>query len=129
MSAVAAPEPVVGQQAALATLLTHAVEGLVAAQRALDSDALARVTEFVETPHGTLVLPPLWFTFREARLSLEMAASVTRLSARSAGQNEVRLDCRLLNPATVSLFGYTASSGLKIELTLGQADASGLRPN
>jgi len=128
MFAPATPEIAVGQQAALSTLLAHAVEGVVGAQRVLDNDALTRVTQYVQTPQGELALPPLWFTFREVKLTLEMAARVTRLSERSATQNEVRLDCRLVNPAAVSLFGYAASSGLKVELTLGVADASGLRP-
>jgi hypothetical protein len=119
---------VTGQQAALASLLTQAVEGVVAAQRRLDADALDRVTRFVETPQGGVSLPPLWFTFQQVKLTLEMAASVTRLSERRADQNEVRLDCRLVNPAAVSLFGYAASSGLKVELTLAPADAGGLRP-
>lgn len=126
-----------GQQAALSSLLVHAVEGVVAAQRVLDEDALARVTEFVQSPQGDLVLPPLWFTFREAKLTLEMAATVSRVRARSAtsannanstNSNEVQLDCRLLNPAAVSLYGYAASSGIKLELTLAPQDAAGLRP-
>jgi hypothetical protein len=126
-----------GQQAALASLLAHTVEGVVAAQRVLDNDALARVTGFVQTPRGELVLPPLWFTFREAKITLEMAATVTRVQARgpanAAGvadgkDGNVRLDCRLVNPAAVSLFGYAASSGIKLELTLAPQDAGGLRP-
>ncbi len=122
-----------GQQAALSSLLVHTVAGVVAAQRALDEDALARVAEFVQTPQGDLVLPPLWFTFREAKLTLEMAATVSRVRARSAGSastssNDVRLDCRLLNPAAVSLYGYAAASGIKLELTLAPQDAAGLRP-
>lgn len=123
-----------GQQAALSSVLIHTVEGVVAAQRVLDNDALARVTEFVQTPQGDLVLPPLWFTFREAKITLEMAATVTRVQARSktgaasARDGDVHLDCRLVNPAAVSLFGYAASSGIKLELTLAPQDAGGLRP-
>jgi hypothetical protein len=123
------PPPATGQQAALASLLVNSVEGVVAAQRALDRDALGRVTGFVGTPHGELALPPLWYTFQQVRLTLEMTASVTRLAPRSAGSNDVRLDCRLVNPAAVSLFGYAAASGLKVELTLGPVDAGGLRPS
>jgi hypothetical protein len=128
MAALTEVELAAGQQAALASLLVHAVEGVVAAQRVLDEDALARVTEFVQSPQGDLVLPPLWFTFSQAKLTLEMAATVSRVRARSAGSNDVRLDCRLLNPASVSLYGYAASSGIRLELTLAPQDASGLRP-
>lgn len=123
------PPPATGQQAALASLLVNAVEGVVGAQRALDRDALDRVTGFVSTPQGGLALPPLWYTFQQVRLTLEMTASVTRLEARSATSDDVRLDCRLVNPAAVSLFGYAAASGLKVELTLGPADPGGLRPS
>ena len=128
MAAPTEIELAAGQQAALSALLVHAVEGVVAAQRVLDEDALARVTGFVQTPQGDLVLPPLWFTFREAKLTLEMAATVSRVRTRSAGSNAVRLDCRLLNPAAVSLYGYAASSGIKLELTLAPQDAGQLRP-
>ena len=128
MAVADSPPPTTGQQAALASLLVNAVEGVVGAQRALDRDALARVTGFVQTPQGELALPPLWYTFQQVKLTLEMTASVTRLEARSAASNDVRLDCRLVNPAAVSLFGYAAASGLKIELTLGAADPGVLRP-
>jgi hypothetical protein len=126
-------EPPAGQQAALAALLTEAVGGVVQAQRRLDADALQRVTQFVATPQGELALPPLWFTFQEATLTLEMSASITRIQPRTArsasAPGEVQLNCRLLNPAAVSLFGYTASSGLKVELRLSPKDPGGLRPD
>jgi hypothetical protein len=110
-----------------------AVSGVLEAQRRLDTDALDRVTQYVSTPQGGLALPPLWYTFSDVTLMLEMAATVTRVEARSANSTsadarEVRLDCRLVNPAAVSLFGYTASSGLKVALRLTPRDAGVLRP-
>jgi hypothetical protein len=121
-----------GQQAALAALLAEAVGGVVQAQRRLDADALQRVTQFVATPQGDLALPPLWFTFQEAILTLEMSASITRVEPRTAQSastpGQVQLNCRLLNPAAVSLFGYTAASGLKVSLRLAPKDPGSLRP-
>jgi hypothetical protein len=121
-----------GSQATFGTLLAEAVDGVVQAQRRLDADALQRTTQYVSTPQGELALPPLWYTFSQITLSLEMAATVTRIEPRTAASrsaaSEVRLDCRLLNPGAVSLFGYTASSGLKVELRLAPNDAGGLRP-
>jgi hypothetical protein len=117
-----------GQQAALGTLLASAVEGVVQAQRRLDADALARVTAYVGTPQGELVLPPLWFTFSEVSLQLELAATLTRVGSRSAAGGGMRLDCRLLDPAAVSLFGYQASSGLKVSLSLAPREAAGAAP-
>ncbi len=112
----------VGQQAALAVLLAGAVDGVVQAQQRLDEDALRRVTEFIDTPQGGLVLPPLWYTLSEVNIELELAASVTRLDARRGGA--VRLDARLLNPTSVSLFGYSAASGLKVALRLAPREAA-----
>ena len=124
--------PIAGQQAALSTLLAEAVGGVLQAQAQLDADALTRVTRYVATPQGQLVLPPLWYSIAQVDLSFEMAATLTRISARNADSSsaagEVRLDCRLLNPAAVSLFGRSASSGLKVALRLTPQNAEGLRP-
>jgi hypothetical protein len=117
------------QQAPLSSLLCEAVAGVLRAQAELDRDALSRVTQFAQTPQGTLCLPPLWYSLSQVDLSLEMAASVSG-SARQAvsSSNNVRLDCRLLDPTMVSLFGYTAASGLKVSLRLAPQTAQGLRP-
>ena len=120
------PAPV-AQQASLGAVLAEAVAGVVQAQRRLDEDAVNRATQYVETPQGELTLPPLWYTFSEVKLELEMAAALTRTSARTGATPEqegsVRFDCRLLNPAAVSLFGYAAASGFKVSLTLAPREA------
>jgi nucleoid-associated protein YgaU len=133
--AVPASPPPLGQQSSLAALLAEAVDGVVQAQRRLDQDAQERVTRYVATPQGGVALPPLWFGFSEVTLQLELAASVTRITTVSAPEatdgslrSGVRLDCRLVNPAAVSLFGYRAASGFKVSLTLAPQDAAGLRP-
>jgi hypothetical protein len=112
------------QQAPLASLLCEAVAGVLRAQAELDRDALSRVTQFVQTPQGGLSLPPLWYSLTQVDLSFEMAASVSI----DANSHTARLDCRLLNPTLVSLFGYNASSGLKVALRLAPQAAEGLRP-
>ncbi len=111
-----------GQRAALADLLAGAVDGVVQAQRRLDQDALVRVAEFIDTPAGGVALPPLWYTLSDVGIELELAASVARLEARPAGP--VRLDARLLNPTSVSLFGFSASSGLRVSLRLSPREAA-----
>ncbi len=134
MAGPASPPPL-GQQSSLAALLAEAVDGVVQAQRRLDQDAQERVTRYVATPQGGVALPPLWFGFSEVTLQLELAASVTRITTASIPEanggtprSGVRLDCRLVNPAAVSLFGYRAASGFKVSLTLAPQDAAGLRP-
>ena len=125
-----------GQQASFAALLIETVDGVVQAQRRLDTDALARTTQFISTPQGEIALPPLWYTFSLVNLQLELTASVTRITPVSTAQPDaeakrgsVRLDCRLVNPAAVSLFGYTAASGFKVSLTLAPQQASPLMPS
>lgn len=109
--------PLPGRQAALGTLLAEVADGLVAAQRRLDADAGSRAAGYFETPQGEVTLPPLWYTFNELNVQFEMTARVSRVAA-GAGDSGVRLECRLLEPAAVSLFGYAAASGFKVSLTL-----------
>lgn len=122
------PPPLPGQQAALGALLASAVGGVVQAQRRLDDDAVARVTEYVTTPQGEVTLPPLWFTFAEVKLELELAATLTRVGPRDTAGGDLRLDCRLLNPAAVSLFGHQACSGLTVSLSLAPREVCGMAP-
>jgi hypothetical protein len=123
---MAAGEAPTGRQAALAALLASAVDGVVQAQALLDRDALQRLTQYIDTPQGGITLPPLWYTVADAAIDIEAAATVTRLDARRGGA--VRLGARLLNPAAVSLFGYQASSGLKVALRLTPREAGGALP-
>ncbi|MBS1158539.1 MAG: hypothetical protein H6R15_958 [Proteobacteria bacterium] len=117
-----------GQQASLGSLLAEVANGVTQAQRQLDEDAQARVSSYVKTPQGGIALPPLWYTFGEIKVDFEMAASVTRIAKEQAGAAGVRLDCRLVNPLAVSLFGYSAASSFKVSLTLAPQDAAILRP-
>lgn len=116
----------IGQRAALGALLAGAVDGVVQAQQRLDDDALRRVTTFIDTPQGGLALPPLWYTLSDVSIQLELAASVSRVQA-GAGDG-VRLDARLLNPAAVGLFGYSASSGMTVQLRLAPREAATATP-
>jgi hypothetical protein len=116
------------QQAALGALLAGAVDGVLQAQRQLDTDASQRLVDFIDTPQGGLALPPLWYTLSEVRIELEVAASITRLQARTATGGAVRLNARLLNPTAVGLFGYSASSGLRVQLCLSPRDSSSSVP-
>lgn len=123
-------QPPPGQATALAQILAGAVEGVVQAQRRLDEDALTRVTDFIDTPAGGLALPPLWYTLSDVGIELEMQASVVRLDLQPGGGavqpkgGAVRLDARLLDPTSVSLFGFSASSGLRVSLRLAPREAA-----
>jgi len=96
-------------QAELGDLLAGTVGGVLRAQDQLDSHAAKAASEFVASPAGTLVLPPLSFHVREAMVEIDMAASIS----------ETRLLCRLVNPQSVGLFGYQASAGTRVRLVIG----------
>ena len=117
------------QQAPLGVLLAEAVAGVVQAQRVLDDDAQARVKSYFDAPQGETVLPPLWFTFGQVKLELEMASAVAQVQAsNTGGRPGVQLMGRLLNPVTVSLFGYAAASGLRVSLTLQPREMPPIMP-
>jgi len=93
-----------------------AVSAVVDAQRALDDDARLRATEFVDAPAGTLAVPPLWFALDSVSLDVEMSSQMVQ-SKTDTGVDTSFL-CRMLNPTTVGLFGYAASTGMRVRLTL-----------
>jgi hypothetical protein len=101
----------------LGQLLSSTVESVVAAQHKLDEFTLARAREREAAAPGELALPPLWYTFRRVAIEIEMAASVTRSSSPNGGAR-TELRCRPLDPAAVSLYGYQASSGLRVRVEL-----------
>lgn len=104
----------------LSQLLGGIVDGLLSAQERLDRHAAGTATTFLQTPAGTLEMPPLWYTFRDIRIDLEMSASVAAVpSLEPQAARDVSFLCRLVNPASVSLFGYEASAALRISMTLG----------
>ena len=102
----------------LPELLGGIIDGLLRAQDQLDRHAAQRATEYVETPGGTLALPPLWHTLHDVRIDLEMSASITSGMVRDGKADPVLL-CRLTNPASVSMFGYQASAALRISMQVG----------
>lgn len=97
------------QQTALADLLTGTVKAIAQAQAALDAAANQENTQFADLPDGALVVPPLRLAIQNATVELEMSAAVSAQE----------LQCRLLNPHQVALFGYQAASGLRVRLTVG----------
>lgn len=105
-----------GQRAPLGALRAETVAGVVEAQRALDIDARARLSEMVETPEGGIVLRPLRYTIADARIEAEMAVRTVRLGP--ARERRVRLEARLLSPASAALFGQEASTGVRVRLRI-----------
>ena len=95
-------------------LLATTVGAVAQAQDQLDAFTLARTREYQAAPDGSLAVPPLWFTFNQVALELEMSATV-------AGGNTGggRLMCRTADPTMVGLYGYEASAGVRVKLLMG----------
>ena len=102
-------------QCELGNLLVQCARSIVQTQRALDSAAARQSTEYVNTPNGTLGLPPLWYTVQKSEISLELSAEI------ASNGLQPSLICRAANPSIVALYGYQASATMKISLTIAPA--------
>lgn len=105
------------QQAELGVLLAGAVRAVVSAQDVLDDHARQRAEAYQAAPAGSSALPPLWYAFDAVSVDLELSSEVVHASA-SGGGGDARLLCRTVNPLTVGLYGYSASTGTRIHVSL-----------
>jgi hypothetical protein len=120
------------QAVELGQLLAGAVTAVVEAQDVLDAHAEQQRVRYAETPSGTLVVPPLWYAFRRVSIDVELSAEFERQMVRrtpdAVATLEPRLKCRVLNPTSVGLYGYRASSGLKVHLSLEPQGLPQIKP-
>jgi hypothetical protein len=107
--------------AELGQLLGGTLQSIVGAQQRLDDDAQARTQAWLDQGGDDLVPPPLWYTCRSVSIEVEMSATVVHERQGPAGAPVTRLVCRPLDPVSVSLYGYQASSGLRVRLLLDAA--------
>lgn len=108
-------------------LLASTVGAVARAQEELDAYTLRRSREYEATPAGQFAVPPLWFTFNQVAVDLEMSATVAG-GAQDGEAGAGRLLCRTLNPTMVGLYGYQASAGVRVRLTMGPAGPLSIRP-
>jgi hypothetical protein len=109
--------PAGAQQAELGVLLAGAVRAVASAQDALDDHARQRAEAYRTAPPGSLTLPPLWYAFDAVTVDIELSSEVVRNTS-TGGPGETQLLCRTLNPITVGLYGYSASTGTRVRVTL-----------
>jgi hypothetical protein len=114
---VVSTNPAGSQQADLGSLLAGAVRAVVEAQDVLDEHAREQAAVFAAQPPGSLALPPLWFAFDSVAIDIELSSEVAR-TVPSHGPDTVRLLCRMLNPVTAGLFGYSAATGTRVRVEL-----------
>ena len=107
------------QQVELGQLLANTIGSVVQAQEKLDAYTMERKKLYEAEKEGSLALPPLWYVFNNVAVELEMSATVGEEGVPGKnGQREPALFCRTLDPSMVSLYGYSASSGLRVKVQM-----------
>ncbi|MDJ0807604.1 MAG: hypothetical protein QNJ78_12310 [Gammaproteobacteria bacterium] len=105
------------QPVELGQLLANTIASVVKAQEQLDVYAAKRTQAYEEAEAGELVLPPLWYTFSKVDVEMELSADIRKIQADS-DTLEPHIFSRTLNPASVGLYGYQASSGLRVRVEM-----------
>jgi hypothetical protein len=108
-------------------LLSSTVGAVARAQQELDAYTMERKREYEATPAGELAVPPLWFTFNQVAVELELSATVAG-GAQSGEAGPGQLLCRTTDPTMVGLYGYQASAGLRVRLSIGPRGPLTIRP-
>ena len=106
------------QQSELGALLAGTVRAVVDAQDVLDDHARQLAQDYAAAEPGTLALPPLWYAFDSVGIDIDLSTEVVRASVAPGEAPQTQLVCRTLNPVTAGVFGYSASTGTHVHLTL-----------
>ena len=101
-----------GESAELGAILGGVVRDVIDAQAALDEHARESRARTLATPAGAVVIPPLWYTFSDVTLEVELAASLTSQGGRA------RLSCRTCSKTMTSLHGRSAATDVRVRLQI-----------
>ena len=96
----------------LGSILGGVVRGVVEAQQALDAYAQTGRERALVTPVGSVVVPPLWYTFTNVAVEMELSASLQEVGTKT------RLSCRTLSPAMLSLYGRQAAANIRVRVQI-----------
>jgi len=104
----------------LGNLLSNSIADVVRAQEKLDLYTAQRQQAYQDAEPGQFALPPVWYLFRRVSLEMELSASVATvaLSDNADEEGQPHLVCRTLEPSMVSLYGYQASSGMRVRVEM-----------
>jgi len=103
-------------------LLGQTIKSVVNAQEEMDNYTEARRHEYEQAEEGSFALPPIWYIFNHVSIELEMSASISQVA------DQPHVVCQTLNPAMVSLYGYTASSGMRVRVDMAPQGVLPLKP-
>ena len=108
------------QPVELGNLLANTIAGVVSAQEKLDHYTEQRQQNYQNAEPGQFALPPVWYLFRHVSLEMELSANVATvaLSDDPSEEGQPHLVCRTLDPTMVSLYGYQASSGMRVKVEM-----------
>ena len=106
------------QQSELGALLAGTVRAVVDAQDVLDDHARRLASEYAAAEPGTLALPPLWYAFDSVGIDIDLSTEVIRTTVAPGQAPRTQLLVRTLNPVTAGLFGYAASTGTHVHVSL-----------
>ena len=104
----------------LGNLCAQTIKAVIGAQETMDAYTLQQKQAYDNAAEGELVIPPTWYHFSRVALEMELSAQVSYLE-----DGAPHIVCRTLNPNMVSLYGYAASSGMRIAV---QIEPSGMVP-
>ena len=106
------------QAVELGQLLSTTIASVVQAQEQLDIYTEGRRLAYESAAQGSLAVPPIWYTFQNVAIEMELSTTIAEVENINTGEKTPHLLSRTLNPGAVSLYGYQASSGLRVRLHL-----------
>lgn len=104
------------QAVELGQLLSTTVSSVVQAQQQLDQYTETRKQAYESAEQGSLAIPPIWYTFKNVAIEMELSASIAEVEDILSGEKVPHIVSRTLNATSVGLFGYQASSGMRVSI-------------
>ena len=104
----------------LGNLLSNSIADVVRAQENMDLYTEKRQQAYQNAEPGEFAIPPVWYLFRRVSIEMELSASVAAiaLSDDVSEEGQPHIVCRTLDPTMVSLYGYQASSGMRVRVEM-----------
>jgi len=101
----------------LGRFLADTLGAVAAAQQQLDEATAQRVELYRQRAPAEFAVPPLWHVFNKVEVEIAMSAQISQVRS-SSGVLEPRLFSRTVTPSSVALYGYQASAGLIVRVSM-----------
>jgi len=106
------------QAVELGQLLSNTIHSVVKAQEQLDQYTENRRQAYESAAKGSLAIPPIWYTFNNVSIEMELSASIAEVEDIRTGIKVPHIVSQTLNPTSVGLYGYQASAGLRVRIQM-----------